>query len=62
MNAATDVRSSDLSKRMDPETLAQIRSGELESRDSIETLDWASARFHPRWRSPAPSEIPREWC
>ena len=48
MNAATDVRSSDLSKQLDNETLGQIRSGELESRDSIELLDWAIARFHPR--------------
>ena len=48
MNAATDVRSSDLSKQLDPKTLGQIRSGELESRDSIGILDWGIARFHPR--------------
>ena len=48
MNAATDARSSDLSKQLDPKTLGQIRSGELESRDSIEILDWVIARFHPR--------------
>ena len=48
MNTAADIQPSDLKKQMDPETLGQIRSGELESMDSIEILDWAIERFHPR--------------
>ena len=48
MNTAADIRPSDLKAQMDPGTLEQIRSGVLESWDSIEILDWAIEKFHPR--------------
>ncbi len=48
MNTATDIQPNDRKAPMDSETLEQIRSGVLESRDSIEILDWAIGKFHPR--------------
>ena len=48
MNTPVDIDPSDLETPMDSATLEQIRSGVLESRDSIELLDWAIEKFHPR--------------
>ena len=48
MNTPADIDSSDLETKMDSATLEQLRSGVLESRDSIELLDWAIEKFHPR--------------
>ena len=48
MNTPADIDPSDLETKMDSATLEQLRSGVLESRDSIELLDWAIEKFHPR--------------
>ena len=48
MNTPADIDPRDLETQMDSATLEQIRSGVLESRDSIEILDWAIEKFHPR--------------
>lgn len=48
MNAPADIGPGDLKMQMDSGTFEQIRSGALESRDSIELLDWAIEKFHPR--------------
>jgi phosphoadenosine phosphosulfate reductase len=48
MNTAADTHPSNLEKQMDPGILEQVQSGVLESKDSIEILNWAIENFHPR--------------
>jgi len=48
MNAAADIHPGDLKAQVDSGTFEQIRSGVLESRDSVDLLAWAIEKFHPR--------------
>jgi hypothetical protein len=48
MSTATDINLSDLKKRIPSDVFEQLRSGVLESKDSVEILTWSIESFHPR--------------
>jgi phosphoadenosine phosphosulfate reductase len=48
MSTAADSEPSDLEKQIPSDVVEELRSGVLESKDSIEILTWSIERFHPR--------------
>jgi phosphoadenosine phosphosulfate reductase len=48
MSTEADIEPSDLEKQISSDVFEELRSGVLESKDSVEVLTWSIERFHPR--------------